>query len=477
MIRGLLLNSLLRPLPVAKQTLFNQVQYFARRTAKNKQILDANQEVLNKAKQIEEDNEYKLKQAQLIKEAMEASKQKEEQIHQEEKLLKQNYSKTNAQTEQISENIQTVQRKQKIKSPLLDKKITQKTELVRNNDDIDDSEVKRIQLLKDQKVQQQIQYERLRKQVMNEERLSKYLSRSGICSRRQAEKMIKDGLIKVDGKVATSNLPVTPKNNIEIFTQRGEKFAPVKQNAKIWIFYKPRGMICSHDDPLKRPSVFDYIYNNTKIKEPHIKAVGRLDYNSEGLILLTNDGDIAQCLEQPESNIYRQYRVRVQGKLDERTLLKLRQGTVINGVQYGPFYVEIDKRQSSNTWLIVGLYTGKNREIRKVMQKFDLRVSRLKRLSYGPYKIGSMLPGQIFETYVNEELKRKIYLYMRKRLQLSQADMKAYLVDKFGEDLFLNNKLEEDLTLDKIAKKAFKELDSNSLRTQLLEQKNEKQEI
>ncbi|KAL4454656.1 hypothetical protein ABPG74_021861 [Tetrahymena malaccensis] len=477
MIRGLLLNCLLRPQPVVKQTLFNQVQYFARRTAKNKQILEANQEVLNRAKQIEEDNEYKLKQAELIKEAMEAQKLQEEQVKNEEKPLKPNHIKINQNDELQSEDIQVVQRKQKIKSPSLDKKTAQKTEILRNDDDIDDNEVRRIQLLKDQKVQQQIQYERLRKQVMNEERLSKYLSRSGICSRRQAEKMIKDGLIKVDGKIATSNLPVTPKNNIEIFTQRGEKFAPVKQNAKIWIFYKPRGMICTHDDPLKRPSIFNYIYNNTKIKEPHIIAVGRLDYNSEGLILLTNDGDIAQCLEQPESNIYRQYRVRVQGKLDERTLLKLRQGTVINGVQYGPFYVEIDKRQSTNTWLTIGLYTGKNREIRKVMQKFDLRVSRLKRLSYGPYKIGSMLPGQVFETYVNEEVKRKIYLYMRKRLQLSQADMKAYLVDKFGEDLFLNNKPEEDLTLDKIAKKAFRDLDQNSLRTQLLEQKNEKQEI
>ncbi|EAR97905.2 tRNA rRNA pseudouridine synthase, putative (macronuclear) [Tetrahymena thermophila SB210] len=477
MIRGLLLNCLFRPQPVVKQTLFNQVQYFARRTAKNKQILEANQEVFNRAKQIEEENEYKLKQAELIKEAMEASQQKEEQVKKVEKPQKSSRSKLNENIEQNEEDIQIVQKKQKIKSPELDKKTTQKSELARNDDDIDDSEVRRIQLLKDQKVQQQIQYERLRKQVMNEERLSKYLSRSGVCSRRQAEKMIKDGLIKVDGKVATSNLPVTPKNNIEIFTQRGEKFAPVKQNAKIWIFYKPRGMICSHDDPLKRPSVFNYIYNNTKIKEPHIIAVGRLDYNSEGLILLTNDGDIAQCLEQPESNIYRQYRVRVQGELDERKLLKLRQGTVINGVQYGPFNVEIDKRQSSNTWLTVGLYTGKNREIRKVMQKFDLRVSRLKRLSYGPYKIGSMLPGQIFETYVNDELKRKIYLYMRKRLQLSQADMKAYLVDKFGEDLFLNNKPDEDLTLDKIAKKAYKELDQNSLRTQLLEQKNEKHEI
>ncbi|EGR29922.1 tRNA rRNA pseudouridine synthase, putative [Ichthyophthirius multifiliis] len=144
--------------------------------------------------------------------------------------------------------------------------------------------------------------------------------------------------------------------------------------------------------------------------------MGRLDFNSEGLILLTNDGEIAQCLELPESKIYRQYRVRVQGKVDEKKLMKLRQGVIINGVQYGPFHAEIDRRQTTNTWLDIGLYTGKNREIRKVMQKLDLRVSRLKREVFGPYKTGKMLPGQIFETYITSDLKRKLYLHMRKNL-------------------------------------------------------------
>ncbi|CAK70276.1 unnamed protein product (macronuclear) [Paramecium tetraurelia] len=252
-------------------------------------------------------------------------------------------------------------------------------------------------------------------------RLSKYLAQTSVCSRREAEKMIESGMILVDGKKVDSNIPVTSENKIQVFTKNGERM-PVKQSTKVWIFYKPIGMICSHNDPFKRPSFYDFAKLRLKTDQ-HIISVGRLDFNSEGLIVVTNDGELARCMELPETKLQRIYRVRVYGTFTEEKLKKIRNGLTIAGVNYGPYWVNVENRQSRNTWLIMRLESGKNREIRKVMQKFDLRVNRLIRQSYGPYKLMGLKPGDFYEAQIEPEIKRKLYLQARKKLQNVQEQI------------------------------------------------------
>lgn len=249
------------------------------------------------------------------------------------------------------------------------------------------------------------------------ERVSKYLSRSSVCSRRQAEKLIEQGMVRVNGKKILSNVEIDPlKDEVSLFTRRGEYF-PMKENSRIWLMYKPMGLICTHRDPHKRPTIFDFIKQSGAIKEDFVISVGRLDFNSEGLILLTNDGELARCLEHPQNKLERTYRVRVYGRFSEEKLAKIREGCVINGMRYGPFYCNVDSYQTRNTWLIVKMHQGKNREIRRVMQKNDLRVNRLKRLSYGPYSLGNMAAGEIREDIVRDEVKRLMYLNRRAALK------------------------------------------------------------
>jgi 23S rRNA pseudouridine2605 synthase len=267
-------------------------------------------------------------------------------------------------------------------------------------------------------------------------RVTKYLSRSGIASRRQAEKMIEEGLVRVNGKRALANVLVDPsQDKITIFTKKGEHF-PMQEKTKIWSFYKPMGLICTHKDTHNRPTIFDYIKKMGLIKEDYFISVGRLDYNSEGLILLTNDGELARALELPLHRLERTYRVRVYGRFNDEKLAKIRKGAVINGVQYGPFYCEVDSYQTRNTWLMIKMHQGKNREIRRIMQKNDLRVNRLKRISYGPYKLGNLVSGQVREEPIVDEMKRLMYLATRKKLEivekekLNQLEIKEEVVKK-----------------------------------------------
>lgn len=271
----------------------------------------------------------------------------------------------------------------------------------------------------------------------NKERVTKYLSRSSVCSRRQAEKLIEQGMVRVNGKKILSNTEIDPlKDEVSIFTKKGE-FFPTKESTRIWLMYKPMGLICSHKDPAGRPSIFDWIKKSGQIKEDFIISVGRLDYNSEGLLLLTNDGELARCLELPENKMERSYRVRVFGRLDEAKLAKIRAGCVIKGVRYGPFYCNVDAYQTRNTWLIIKMQQGKNREIRRVMQKNSLRVNRLKRLSFGPYTLGNMAAGEIREDTLRDEVKRLMYLNSRaklKQVEENKDDAKA-ITEKVVEKL------------------------------------------
>ena len=253
-------------------------------------------------------------------------------------------------------------------------------------------------------------------------RLTKYLSRCGVASRRQAEQMLEQGLVRINGKKALANVMIDPNaDKITIFTKKGEYF-PLQDKTKVWSFYKPMGLICTHKDTHNRPTIFDYIKKAGLIKEDYFISVGRLDYNSEGLILLTNDGELARALELPLHKLERTYRVRVYGRFTDEKLASIRKGAVINGVKYGPFYCEVDSYQTRNTWLIVKMHQGKNREIRRIMQKNDLRVNRLKRISYGPYNLGNLDSGMVREEPIGDEIKRLMYLATRKKLEAVEQE-------------------------------------------------------
>ena len=238
---------------------------------------------------------------------------------------------------------------------------------------------------------------------MPTERVSKYLSRAGVCSRREAERMMAEGLIKVNGKVLNKNMVINPKVDKVSYIQNGvEKFAS-KTDTKVWLFHKPMKMMCDERDPKGRESIFEYIRGTSQIND-HIISVGRLDYNSEGLMVLTNNGELARNMELPASNILRQYSVRVYGYLDDRKMRRIRQGCVIEGVKYGPFECHVSEYQNKNTWLQIGLRQGKNREIRRVMEHNDLMVSQIRRNKYGPYTLDGLNVGEVRQVQMTPEI-------------------------------------------------------------------------
>ena len=168
---------------------------------------------------------------------------------------------------------------------------------------------------------------------------------------------------------------------------------PEKQNTRLWLYHKPTGLVTTHKDEKGRATVFD----NLPVGLPRVISVGRLDLNSEGLLLLTNNGELSRRLELPSNGWVRRYRVRVHGFVDESKLQNLQNGIEIEGVQYGAVKAVVDSRQGTNTWLSVTLSEGKNREIREVMKAIGLEVSRLIRVSYGPFQLGNLKAGEVRE--------------------------------------------------------------------------------
>ena len=236
------------------------------------------------------------------------------------------------------------------------------------------------------------------------ERIAKFIARSGVCSRRAAEELIKQQRVTVDGKIVE-----TPAFNVE-GTEKilldGEKL-PEIENTRLWLYYKPVGLVTTHKDTDDRPTVFD----NLPVGMPRVISVGRLDLNSEGLLLLTNSGELSRKLELPSNGWSRRYKVRVHGFADKKKLAELSKGALIDGVQYGPAKIEIESQNGSNSWLLVTLTEGKNREIRKLMKSVGLEVARLIRLSYGPFQLGSLKKGEVREVpqkVLKEQLGRKI---------------------------------------------------------------------
>ncbi len=221
------------------------------------------------------------------------------------------------------------------------------------------------------------------------ERIAKFIARSGVCSRRAAEELILQKRITVNGETISS--PAFNVDGSEKILLDGEKL-PTIEKTRLWLYYKPIGLITSHKDA-SRPTVFD----NLPEGMPRVISVGRLDLNSEGLLLLTNNGELSRMLELPQNGWSRRYKVKVHGFVTQEKFDSLANGVTIDGINYGPVKIATDSTQGTNTWLTVTLTEGKNREIRRLMQHIGLDVARLIRLSYGPFQLGGLKKGEVRE--------------------------------------------------------------------------------
>ena len=216
------------------------------------------------------------------------------------------------------------------------------------------------------------------------------MARAGLCSRRDAERWIAAGRVAVNGKTLTT--PAVVVNATDTVTVDGAPL-PGRTPVRLWRYHKPAGLLTSHRDPSGRPTVFERLPKEM----PRVVSVGRLDLNSEGLLLLTNDGGLARTLELPATGWTRRYRVRVHGEVDVGALADLEKGITISGIHYGPIKATFDRKQGSNAWLTLSLAEGKNREVRRVMEHLGLKVTRLIRVAYGPFQLGHVPAGQVAE--------------------------------------------------------------------------------
>jgi 23S rRNA pseudouridine2605 synthase len=249
------------------------------------------------------------------------------------------------------------------------------------------------------------------------ERIAKVMARAGMASRREAEAWIEQGRVSVNGKVITSPaLNVTASDRIVI----DGAAMPRRERTRLFLYNKPRGLVTTHSDPEGRPTIFGALPK----KLPRLISVGRLDMNTEGLLLLTNDGGLARTLELPATQWLRRYRVRANGRVDQAALDKLRGGVTVEGVHYGPIEALLERAQGANAWLSFAIREGKNREVRKVLESLGLRVNRLIRVSYGPFMLGELPEGEVKEVEtaaLRAELGEKI-------VEQSGADFSAPLV-------------------------------------------------
>ena len=222
------------------------------------------------------------------------------------------------------------------------------------------------------------------------ERIAKIMASAGLCSRRTAEQWILDGRVKVNGVVLET--PAFTVSSEDIILVDDKPIAQ-KQETRLWCYHKPTGLVTTHKDPQGRPTVFDSLPKYL----PRVISVGRLDLNSEGLLLLTTDGGLARELEHPSKGWKRRYRVRIHGVLTPEMQKRLSKGITIDGIRYAPCETVVEQVKGTNSWISITLTEGKNREIRKLMAFFGLEVTRLIRVSYGPFQLGNLEKGEVRE--------------------------------------------------------------------------------
>ncbi|SCY87751.1 pseudouridine synthase [Microvirga guangxiensis] len=232
-------------------------------------------------------------------------------------------------------------------------------------------------------------------QEPTEERIAKVIARAGVASRRDVEAMIAEGRVTLNGKVLESPaINVTAADSIAV---DGEPL-PTKERTRLWLYHKPRGLVTTARDPEGRPTVFENLPEDL----PRVVAVGRLDINTEGLLLLTNDGGLARVIAHPDTGWLRRYKVRAHGDITQADLDGLRNGITIDGIEYGPVEARLDRVQGDNVWITMGLREGKNREIKRILEHLGMQVNRLIRMSFGPFQLGDLEQG------LAEEVKTKI---------------------------------------------------------------------
>ena len=241
------------------------------------------------------------------------------------------------------------------------------------------------------------------------DRIAKVLARAGLCSRREAERWIAEGRVKLDGAVLTS--PAVTVGEGAIILVDGKPLAE-PEPTRLWRYHKPAGLVTSHKDEKGRTTLFEKLPPELG----RVISVGRLDLNSEGLLLLTNDGELARKLELPSTGWIRRYKVRIHGIVAPEQLLALEKGVTIDGVRYGPIKAELERQQGANAWCVMSLAEGKNREVRRVFEYLGSTVNRLIRLSYGPFQLGALPRGQV------EEVPRRV---VRDQLGLGPAGDKG----------------------------------------------------
>jgi 23S rRNA pseudouridine2605 synthase len=274
------------------------------------------------------------------------------------------------------------------------------------------------------------------------ERIAKVVSRAGLASRRDAEEWIVQGRVSVNGRVINS--PALDVTTRDVITVDGKPL-PERERTRLFMFHKPRGLMTTHADPEGRPTVFDNLPEGL----PRLISIGRLDFNTEGLLLLTNDGGLARVLELPDTGWLRRYRVRAHGEVTQDQLDALKKGIEVDGVKYGPIDAVLERDQGANVWLVFAIREGKNREVRNVMAHLGLEVNRLIRVSYGPFQLGELAEGQV------EEVKTRVL-----REQLGEK-VAALAGAEFARPM------QDDVTIDAVdaprGKKPFKASGKNAL--------------
>lgn len=224
--------------------------------------------------------------------------------------------------------------------------------------------------------------------------MAKFLARAGVCSRRDAERLIAEGRVKLNGKVLdTPAVKVTAQDKVSVDGRPIGAAEPTR----MWRYHKPSGLVTTHRDPAGRATVFEHLPKDM----PRVISVGRLDLTSEGLLLLTNDGELARRLELPSNGWLRRYRARAYGRVEQAELDQLKDGITVDGVRYGAIEAKLE-RAAANSWITLSLSEGKNREVRRVLEALGLRVNRLIRIAYGPFQLGTLAPGVV------EEIPRKV---------------------------------------------------------------------